>query len=224
MKTILAAAAALCFLGGAQATLAQTKVHTESKVKEAGPGPNVKVKSQTTVGTVKEYEAGRKIKIIGPQDKTYSFALDQDARVIGKIAPGETATVTWKKDTNGKEHVSVIEGSGTPQRAAEVAPKGPAEGNAMRMKSEKTVHQPGADTRIKTEVVVGTVKDFEPGKRITVTGPDEKDYSFALDEGVGMNGKVVVGSRVRVEYTKRNDGTDHVTVVSLVPGKAKKAT
>jgi hypothetical protein len=225
MNKILAAAATLCFFVGAQAALAQEKVHTESKVKQTGPGPNVKVKSETTVGTVKEYEAGRKIKIIGPQDKTYSFDLDQDARVIGKIAPGETATVTWKKDTNGKEHVSVIRGSGAAQGAAETAKEPqPAEGNAMRMKSETTVHQPGPNARVKTEVVVGTVKEFEPGKRIKVTGPEEKDYAFNLDKGVGMKGKVVVGSRVKVEYTKGDDGVERVTVVSLVPGKAKKAT
>ena len=226
MKKILVAAATLCFLAGAQTAFAQEKVHTESKVKKSGPGPNVKVRSETTVGTVKEYEAGRKIKIIGPQDKTYSFDLDQDARVIGKIAPGETATVTWKKDTNGKEHVSVIKGSGAAHGAAEIAAKEPqpAEGNMMRMKSETTVHQPGPNTQTKTEIVVGTVKEFEPGKKITVTGPDDKDYSFGLREGVGMNGKVVVGSRVKVEYTKGNDGVDHVTVVSLVPGKARKAT
>jgi hypothetical protein len=226
MKKILAAAATLCFLAGAQAAFGQVKVHTESKVKETGPGPDVKVKSVTTVGTVKEYEAGRKIKIIGPQDKTYSFDLDHDARVIGRIAPGETATVTWKKDSNGKEHVSVIKGSGSVLGAAEIAAKQPqpAEGNAMRMKSKTTVHQPGPNTRTKTEVVVGTVKEFEPGKKIKVTGPDDKDYAFDLDQGVGMNGKVVVGSRVRVEYTKSNDGVEHVTVVSLVPGKARKAT
>jgi hypothetical protein len=93
----------------------------------------------------------------------------------------------------------------------------------MRMKSETTVHQPGPNTQTKTEIVVGTVKEFEPGRKITVTGPDDKDYSFGLREGVGMNGKVVVGSRVKVEYTKGNDGVDHVTVVSLVPGKARKA-
>lgn len=226
MNKILAAAATLCFFVGAQAALAQEKVHTESKVKETGPGPNVKVKSQTTVGTVKEYEAGRKIKIIGPQDKTYSFDLDHDARVIGKIAPGEMATVTWKKDSNGKEHVSVIRGSGATQGAAEIAAKEAqaAEGNAMRMKSETTVHQPGPNAHVKTEVVVGMVKEFEPGKRIKVTGPEGKDYAFNLDEGVGMNGKVVVGSRVKVEYTKGDDGVERVTVVSLVPAKAKKAT
>jgi uncharacterized protein YndB with AHSA1/START domain len=132
----------------------------------------------------------------------------------------------WKKDSNGKEHVSVITGSGSTKGAAEMAMREPqpAEGNAMRMKSETTVHQPGPNTQMKTEVVVGTVKEFEPGKKIKVTGPDDKDYSFALDEGVGMNGKVVVGSRVKVEYTKSNDGVEHVTVVSLVPGKARKAT
>lgn len=223
MKKILAAAATLCFLAAAQAAFAQEKAHTESKVKETGPGPNRKVKSEITIGTVKEYEAGRRIKIVGPKDKTYSFDLDKNARVVGVVTPGQSATVMWTKDAYGKEHVTVITGSGSTKGAAEMAMRQPQSGvgNEMHMKSETTVHQPGPNRETKTEVVVGTVQEFEPGKLIKVTGPDNKDYSFNLDGGVGMVGKVVVGSRVKVEYTKSNDGIDHVTVVSLVPGKTK---
>lgn len=34
-------------------------------------------------------------------------------------------------------------------------------GREMHMKSETTVHQPGPDVKTKTEMVVGTVKEFE---------------------------------------------------------------
>jgi hypothetical protein len=228
MKRILVAATALCFLAGAQAAFAQEKVHMESKTKQTGPGPNVKVKKEVTIGTVKEYEAGKKITISGPGDKTYSFDLDKDARVVGSIAPGQSAKVEWTKDNNGKEHVTVITAagaSGSARGSAETAMKEPAAApnEAMASKSKTVVHQPGADVKTKTETVVGTVKEFEPGKKIKVVGPKNKDYAFDLDQGVAMKGDVAVGKRVKVQYTKANDGTEHVTVVSLVPGKAKKA-
>ena len=74
-------AAAACFLIVSGTAPAQTNVHTESKTKQTGPGPNTKVKTETVVGTVKEYEAGRKIKVSGPNDKVYSFDLDGAVRV-----------------------------------------------------------------------------------------------------------------------------------------------
>jgi hypothetical protein len=219
MKRILMLAVVFCFLAGAQAAFAQEKVHMESTVKEKGPGSDVKVKKETTIGTVKEYVAGRKIKIAGPRDKTYSFDLDKDARVVGTVAPGQMATVEWMKDNNGKEHVTVITGaggSGSTRGSAEMAMKPPAaaSGESMASRSKTTVHQPGSNVTTKTETVVGTVKEYEAGKKIKVTGPNDKDYTFDLDKGVGLRGKVAVGKRVKVEYTKRSDGADHVTVVS----------
>jgi hypothetical protein len=222
MKRILLMAVSACFLAGAQAAFAQTNVHTETKTKQTGPGPNVKTKTEITTGTVKEYEAGRKIKVSGPKNKTYSFDLDENARVDGNITVGQRVTVEWMKDAAGREHVTVLSGPGSTKGAAEMAMhEMPAAGHDLHMKSETTVHQPGPNVKTKTEMVIGTVKEYEAGKKIKVTGPDEKDYTFDLDEGVGLKGNVAVGERVKVEYTKGDNG-NHVTVVTLVP-KGKKA-
>ena len=48
-------------------------------------------------GTVKEYEAGKKIKLTGPGDKTYAFELGESARVEGAIVVGQMATVKYTK-------------------------------------------------------------------------------------------------------------------------------
>ncbi len=211
-------AAAACFLVVTGAAPAQTTVHTESKTKQTGPGPDVKVKTETVVGTVKEYEAGKKIKVSGPHDKIFSFDLDKAVRVEGAVTVGQMAQVEWKKE-NGRERVTVIAPFAIGIRSSVVKSR-PVASTAVRdvhMKSEKTVHQPGPDVKTKTEVVVGTVKEYEPGKRIRVTGPNDKDFAFELDRGVTMNGTVAVGQRVKVEYSKSNLG-DHVTVVSLVKG------
>lgn len=94
-------------------------------------------------------------------------------------------------------------------------------GGTMHMKSESTVHKPGPDVKTKTETVVGTVKQYEAGKKIKVTGPGGKDVSFDLDTSVTVNGAIAVGQRVSVEYTKSNDGKEHVTVLSLAPPEKK---
>ena len=206
-------AAAVCFLIASPAALAQTTVHTESKTKQTGPGPNTKVKSESVVGTVKEYEAGKKIKISGPQDKVYSFDLSGSVRVDGTVTVGQMAQVGWTKE-NGRERVTVI----SPYAVGTRSLTRPAVGYDIHKKSEKTVHQPGPDVKTKTEVVVGTVKEFEPGKKIKVVGPNDQDFSFDLDKGVTMNGTVAVGQRVKVEYTKSDLG-NHVTVLSLVKGR-----
>jgi len=231
MKRVIGIAAAFCFLVGAQAALAQTTAHTETKMKQTGPGPNVKVKTETVVGTVKEYEAGKKIKVTGPNNKDYSFDLDDAVRVDGTVAVGQVAKVEWVKGNDGKERVNMIalypSGVGTAASTAKTA-KGtaktmPASGETVHMKTEKVVHQPGQNVKTKTETVIGIVKEYEAGKKITVTGPKKKDYAFDLDQNVSMNGTVAVGQRVKVEYTKGDMG-NHVSVVSLVKGmKSKKA-
>jgi hypothetical protein len=225
MKRILGIAVALCFLAGAQAALAQTKAHTETKTKQTGPGPNVKTKTETTTGTVKEYEAGRKIKISGPNEKTYSFDLDQNARVEGIIVVGQMAKVEWMKDNEGKEHVTVISeahGTGPGTSAATGTMTG---GETIHMKSKTIVKRAGPDVTTKTETVIGTVKEYEAGKKITVTGPNNKDFSFDLDDKVATKGTIAVGQRVKVDYTKTDSGDKHVTVVSLWKSRkvAKKA-
>ena len=220
MKRVIGIAAAFCFLVGTQAALAQTAAHTETKMKQTGPGPNVKVKTETVVGTVKEYEAGKKIKVTGPNNKDYSFDLDDAVRVDGTVAVGQVAKVEWVKGNDGKERVNMIalypSGVGTAASTAKTMP-------AVHQKTEKVVHQPGPDVKTKTETVIGTVKEYEAGKKIKVTGPNDKDYSFDLDEGASMKGPVAVGQRVKVVYTKGDMG-NHVSVVSLVKGmKSKKA-
>ncbi len=209
----IAIAAAACFLIVSGTAPAQTTVHTESKTKQTGPGPDTKVKTEMVVGTVKEYEAGRKIRVSGPNDKVFSFDLDKAVRVDGAVAVGQMAKVEWTKE-NGKERVTVIAPYALGIRSSTVKTK-PVAGRDVHRKTEVTTHQPGPDVRTKTEVVIGTVKEYEPGKRIKVIGPNDEDVSFDLDQTVSVIGPVAVGQRVKVEYTKSNLG-NRVTVLSLV--------
>jgi hypothetical protein len=124
MKRTMAFAIALAFGFASAAALAQqtqptpgTSMATESTTKHKGPGPNTKVKTQTVVGTVKEYEAGKKIVVVGPKKKDYSFDLDQNAGVTGDIAAGTKVKVTYTKDDNGQK-VTTLAPYGKKKKAA----------------------------------------------------------------------------------------------------------
>ena len=91
-----------------------------------------------------------------------------------------------------------------------------AQGGTMHMESTSKHSGPGPDTKTKTETVIGTVKTYEAGKKITVTGPKKKDYTFDLDENVAMKGTANVGERVKVTYSK-TDGGDKVTTIAPAP-------
>jgi hypothetical protein len=201
MKRITGMAIALCVaVGGGAFALGQEKQHTETTVKQTGPGPDVKTKTETVVGTVKDYEPGKKIKVEGPGGKAYSFDLDENAKLEGSVVVGQLAKVTYYKASDGRERVTVLS----------EAPKGAqASASAPRLHSESTVKQtgPGPDMKTKSEVVVGTVKEYEAGKKIKVTGPGDKDYSFDLDENASMKASnVAVGQRVKVTYLKGEHG------------------
>ena len=98
----------------------------------------------------------------------------------------------------------------------------PVPGATMHSESTTKHKGPGPNTKVKTEVVVGTVKTYEAGKKITVTGPKNKDYSFDLDENVSMSGPAVnVGDKVKVTYTKGDNG-NKATIIG--PAKMTKKT
>src|SRR4030095_15693204 len=165
MKRIIGTAIGLCLLAGSQAVaqVPEKKV-VETTTKQTGPGATLKSEMQSVTGTVKEYEVGKKIKLSGPGDKSYAFDLGENARVEGTIVVGQMAKIQYTKDVDGKENVSVVSEATDNARAATDAPK---------VHSESTTKSsgPGESTNAKSEVVIGTVKEYEAGKSIKVTGP-----------------------------------------------------
>ena len=192
-------------LGGGGVALAQDKQHTETTTKQTGPGPDTKTKSEWVIGTVKDYEPGKKIKVEGPGGKDYSFDLDEGARVQGTIAVGQKARVGYHKGADGAERVTVLSAASADTQAAMSEPR-------AHVESEVKESRPGPDMKTKSEVVVGTVKEYEAGKKIKVTGPGDKDFSFDLDEAVNLRGNVSVGDRVKVTYTKMPNGNKILTI------------
>lgn len=223
---ISVAAFSLLLAAGA-APAQEPATHTETTTKHTGAGPHTKMKTEWVSGTVKEYDAGKKIKIEGPGGKDYSFDLDDKdttVKINGTIEVGQKAKVGYTKDAAGKEHVTVLSSGGAamsekPSSKHSHKMMGTSEQNASastsgRMHTESTVKHtgPGPDTKTSSEVVVGTVKEYKAGKSIEVTGPGDKNYRFDLDHASGVEGSVAVGDRVKVTYTKSNNGNKVTTI------------
>lgn len=109
MKRFLRVALALAFgsLGAAAVARAQGALHAESTTVSNATGQKTGTKTETVVGAVKEYEAGKKIVVTGPGKKDYSFDLEENAGVMGDIAVGETVKVTDSK-TDGGPRVTIV--------------------------------------------------------------------------------------------------------------------
>jgi hypothetical protein len=222
MKKIATLAVASLFAAGITgvAMAQEPKTHTETTTKQTGPGPDMKTKSETVTGTVKSYTAGKSIKVEGPGGKNYSFDLDEVARVEGNVAEGSMVKVTYYKANDGREHVTVLSESKGPHGAHMMNSSNGQAAAGERVHSESSTKQtgPGPDARSKTEVVIGNVKKYEAGKKITVEGPKDKDYTFDLDEAASINPSVAVGQRVKVTYTKGNNG-QKVTMIEPAPAQ-----
>jgi hypothetical protein len=100
-------------------------------------------------------------------------------------------------------------------QAAQTTPKAPPGGT---MESE-TKHTAPGEAKEKSKTVVGVVKKYEAGKKIVVTGPKKKDYSFDLDDNAGVTGDIAVGQKVKVTYSKSGNG-QKVTTVAPYEAKA----
>jgi hypothetical protein len=115
MKKLLTLAAAVAVLSQGQAVAQEKKTgqsdtpkaRLESTTKQKRPGPDVKAKREVVIGTVKEYEAGKNITVVGPKGKDYSFDLEGRVAVKGTISPGETVKVEYTK-SNGASRVVIV--------------------------------------------------------------------------------------------------------------------
>lgn len=221
-KFLIGAAIALTALfGGQQATAQETKSQTETVTKKTGPGPNTKVKTIEVTGKVTEYEAGKEIEIEGPEGTNHEFDLDENARIEGTVTVGQMATVHYVKGDDGKEHVLVLAAGAKKGTKPAEASQQAAPGARMHVESTTKHTGSGPNTKEKREVVIGIVKEYEPGKGITIVGPKDEDFTFDLDEQVSVKGPVAVGQTARVEYTKGNDGVERVVILTHVAAKKK---
>jgi uncharacterized protein YndB with AHSA1/START domain len=79
--------------------------------------------------------------------------------------------------------------------------------------STTTMKETGPGPNVKTTVVTGVVTKYEPGHELEIRPADGNMHDFDLEEGIQMNGAIVVGQPVTVTYTESN-GKKHVTIIA----------
>jgi hypothetical protein len=88
-------------------------------------------------------------------------------------------------------------------------------GKTMAQTTETKHTGPGPNTKTKAKTVIGTVKTLDAGKKIVVTGPKNKDYSFDLDDKdmtATVDPAVAVGNKVKVHEGTDDAGKKTLTV------------
>lgn len=91
----------------------------------------------------------------------------------------------------------------------------PAGGKTMAKTTETKHTGPGPNTKTKGKTVIGTVKSLDAGKKIVVTGPKNKDWSFDLDDKdmiATVDPAVAAGSKVKVVEATDEAGKKTLTV------------
>jgi len=98
-----------------------------------------------------------------------------------------------------------------------------ATGDKTMAQTTETKHTgPGPNTKTKGKTVIGTVKTLDAGKKIVVTGPKNKDYSFDLDDKdmtATVDPAVAVGNKVKV-HEGTDDAGKKTLMVSPYSGKS----
>jgi len=91
-----------------------------------------------------------------------------------------------------------------------------AAGSKTMAQTTETKHKgPGPNTKTKGKTVIGSVKTLDAGKKLVVTGPKDKDYSFDLDDKdmtANVDPAVAVGAKVKVVESTDDAGKKMLTV------------
>jgi hypothetical protein len=109
-RKVFASAALTCLLVGSAAAFAQsTAMEKTDEKKVTTTEGTMKSKDHTVVGTVKTYEAGKKIKVLVGK-KTHSFVLDSksvNTTVDPAVAVGTKVKVVESKNADGIKTLTV---------------------------------------------------------------------------------------------------------------------
>jgi hypothetical protein len=113
--------------------------------------------------------------------------------------------------------------------SAQTSDTGAAGDKKMAQTTETKSKTPGMKaTKTKAKTVIGSVKSYDAGKKIVVTGPKNKDWSFDLDDAntaATVDPAVAVGNKVKVVQSTDDAGKKTLTVSPYTaPMHHKKST
>ena len=109
VRKLFVSALAVLFIGGSAATAQDKPMDKTDEKKVTTSDGTMKSKDHTVVGTVSEFEAGKKIKVLVGK-KTHSFALDSksvNTTVDPSVAVGTKVKIVESKDASGIKTLTV---------------------------------------------------------------------------------------------------------------------
>jgi hypothetical protein len=108
-RKIFATAVSVLLLGGTAGVAQEKPMEKTEEKKVATTGGTAKSKTHTIVGTVKEYEAGKELKVLVGK-KTHSFSLDSktvNTTVDPSVAVGSKVKIIESKNAEGIKTLTV---------------------------------------------------------------------------------------------------------------------
>lgn len=134
---------------------------------------------------------------------------------LGALGGAALATTVACSKAPGTEERKTETTTQTSQGEVKTTSESTRAGNTLDAKTETKSDTANGTVKAATEVVVGTVTVYEPGKKIEVMTADKKTNSYALDAKdivPSVDLGVVVGSRVKVTDQTGDNKSRRVTV------------
>jgi hypothetical protein len=98
---------------------AQSATAPPSPAAASGRGRRPTPEMASVTGTVKKYQKGKSIVIVGPDGQGRKLVVDGTTRIDGPVTKGQSVTAVWMTDDAGRPHVHSL--STYPRPSAETA-------------------------------------------------------------------------------------------------------
>jgi len=169
---------------------------TQTTTTQTQVSPEGVTKTTTIEGKVVRYIPGRTIVLVGPDNRETTYALTDKVEAPSDVVIGRQVSLSTEPSENGQVLVTRI-------TTQSVTPEG-------NLKTETETHstnpsamssQESTTRETKVTTVTGTVSAFQPGKSITIVGPDKKMTVYTIDASSVVPSDVTVGSTTTIETT-----------------------
>ena len=132
----------------------------------------------TVTGDVVRFEAGRSIVVRADGGPEVAYALAPGLTAPATVAAGRRVTIVTETSATGPVLVT-------------------------RITESEAAAAPAAETKSEMTTVYGVVTAYEPGRTITVTQPDRKLVTYAIDRESALPSNLARGRRVVVRTITR---------------------
>jgi len=151
-----------------------------------------KAKTVTVTGDVVRYETGKTIVVRSADGREVAYAIAPDLTAPPEVTVGRQVSIVTVPSPGGPILVTKIS-------TESVA----ADGQVKTTTQETAVAPSGAEVKTQTTAVFGTITGYEPGQTVTLTLPNKKVVTYALDASSSLPTGIATGKTVVVRTITR---------------------